>query len=120
MYNFIYLIYRGLSDIILISSFIFCILFTIPLNDALKSNISELKNSFQDGCNIIVEAVTAKGQTPASNSPIDIATAINNIESSKKVKVTYIYGGVSSTIILQLVLLQQLDLHLHHQMILFM
>lgn len=41
--------------------------------------IDEIAQDFQDGCDVIVSAVTAKGQTPASNSPEDIAEAISNI-----------------------------------------
>ena len=41
--------------------------------------IDEIAEDFQDGCDVIVSAVTAKGQTPASNSPEDIAIAIGNI-----------------------------------------
>lgn len=43
--------------------------------------LDELASDFQDGCDIIVQAVTAKGQTPASNSPADISAAIANINT---------------------------------------
>lgn len=35
-----------------------------------------------------MQAVTAKGQIPASNSPIDISTAINDIEEIKPFSIT--------------------------------
>lgn len=41
--------------------------------------IDEIAQDFQDGCDVIVAAVTAKGQIPASNSPEDIAEAISRI-----------------------------------------
>lgn len=44
-----------------------------------QSAIDEIAQDFQDGCDIITQAVTAKGQTPASNSPSDIAYAISRI-----------------------------------------
>lgn len=57
--------------------------------------------SFRDGCDIIIEAITAKGQKPASNAPADIAKAITNINTTKSISVrahahskgglTYIY-----------------------------
>lgn len=45
--------------------------------------IDEIAQDFQDGCDVIVSAVTAKGQTPASNSPEDIAEAISNISTAR-------------------------------------
>lgn len=42
--------------------------------------IDEIAQDFQDGCDIISQAVIAKGQTPASNSPTDIANAISQID----------------------------------------
>lgn len=47
----------------------------------LNSNIVEFKVSFRDGCNTIVQAVTAAGQTPADNSPGAISDAILKIYS---------------------------------------
>lgn len=47
----------------------------------ITSELLSMKSSFTAGCNTIVSAVTAKGQTPVSNSPSDIATAIENISS---------------------------------------
>lgn len=41
-----------------------------------QSALDELASDFLDGCDQIMQAVTAKGQTPASNSPSDIANAI--------------------------------------------
>lgn len=41
--------------------------------------IDEIAEDFQDGCDTISQAVIAKGQTPASNSPEDIAEAIGKI-----------------------------------------
>lgn len=50
-------------------------------NKVIKSALDTMNSNFQAGCNTIVQAVTAKGQTPASNSPNDIATAISNIST---------------------------------------
>ena len=44
-----------------------------------QSAIDEIAQDFQDGCDTISQAVIAKGQTPASNSPTDIAYAISRI-----------------------------------------
>lgn len=41
--------------------------------------LDEIAQDFQNGCDIIEQAVIAKGQTPASNSPQDIADAISQI-----------------------------------------
>ena len=49
--------------------------------NSITSRVGALETSFPAGCNTIVSAVTAKGQTPASNSPSDIATAISNIST---------------------------------------
>lgn len=46
-----------------------------------QTAIDEIARDFQDGCDVIVAAVTAKGQVPASNSPEDIAEAISRISS---------------------------------------
>lgn len=47
----------------------------------LADDIEALETAFQDGCDIIEQAVIAKGQTPASNSPQDISDAIARIVS---------------------------------------
>lgn len=44
--------------------------------------LDEIAQDFQDGCDIISQAVIAKGQTPASNSPTDIANAISQISGT--------------------------------------
>ena len=44
-----------------------------------QSAIDEIAQDFQNGCDTISQAVIAKGQTPASNSPTDIAYAISRI-----------------------------------------
>lgn len=67
---------------------------TIPIDDALssvstnpvqnkviKAALDTMNSNFQAGCNTIMQAVTAKGVTPASNSPSDISTAISNIST---------------------------------------
>ena len=50
------------------------------LNDSLE----QMKVSFQDGCNAIYNAVVAKGVTPKSKSPADLATAISGITTDVK------------------------------------
>ena len=55
----------------------------------ITTRLTNLETSFQDGCNTIMQAVTAKGQTPASNSPTDIAAAINAIPN-----ISTIYGDI--------------------------
>ena len=50
----------------------------------LNSSLEQMKASFQDGCNTIYNAIVAKGVTPSSNSPDDIATAINSIATDVK------------------------------------
>lgn len=44
-----------------------------------QAALDEIAQDFQDGCDTISQAVIAKGQTPASNSPSDIAYAISQI-----------------------------------------
>ena len=44
--------------------------------------LDEISQDFRDGCDIISQAVIAKGVTPASNSPSDIANAISQISGS--------------------------------------
>ena len=53
-----------------------------------SSSLEQMKISFQDGCDSIVAALTAKGSTPASNSLDDIITAINNMQLDVKHNVT--------------------------------
>ena len=47
------------------------------------SGLNDLRSSFQDGCNSIQNACSQNGVTPASNSPADISSAINQIASNK-------------------------------------
>ena len=56
-------------------------------HNSLAYRLNALETSFPAGCNTIMDAVTAKGQTPASNSPSDIATAIGNIQA--EISATY-------------------------------
>ena len=51
-------------------------------NKVIKSALDTMNSNFQAGCNSIVQAVTAKGATPASNSPSDIASAIGSLNTS--------------------------------------
>lgn len=60
------------------------------VSNSLAYRLSSLETSFPAGCNTIMDAVTAKGQTPASNSPSDIATAISNISTNSNIK--YIFN----------------------------
>ena len=52
-------------------------------NKEITNTIGEMKDSFQDGCDTIVSGITAKGVTPASNSPADIVTAIDTLSNNK-------------------------------------
>lgn len=45
----------------------------------LSSEMASVKQSFQDGCNTLVNKCQSIGITPASNSPTDIANAIQQI-----------------------------------------
>ena len=45
----------------------------------LRSEMASVKQSFQDGCNTLVNKCQSIGITPASNSPTDIANAIQQI-----------------------------------------
>lgn len=45
----------------------------------LNSEMASVKQSFQDGCNTLVNKCQSIGITPASNSPTDIANAIQQI-----------------------------------------
>lgn len=47
--------------------------------DEVRNALTNIETSFTDGCDLIMRAVTAKGQIPASNSPSDISSAISNI-----------------------------------------
>ena len=62
------------------------------------TDISSLETSFQDGCNTIMQAVTAKGSTPASNSPTDISTAINNIPTVSEISLVSNYKELKSAV----------------------
>lgn len=48
-----------------------------------KELYTELKTSFQDGCDTIVSGITAQGVTPTSNSPADIKTAVDKVATNK-------------------------------------
>ena len=62
------------------------------------SRISTLETSFQAGCNTIMQAVTAKGVTPASNSPADISAAINAIPSIASGTLTGTMSSIAASI----------------------
>lgn len=49
--------------------------------------IDEISQDFRVGCDLLVSAVTAQGQTPASNSPADIANAIYNISGGSDITI---------------------------------
>lgn len=49
----------------------------------LEDRVSNLEQSFQDGCNTIVAGCTTYGETPASNSPDDIVSAIGTIHTER-------------------------------------
>lgn len=55
------------------------LLFFIFQND----EYNNIKQSFQDGCNTLVSKCTELGVTPISNSPIDIAQAIEDIYDNR-------------------------------------
>ncbi|MBO5054868.1 MAG: hypothetical protein J6C64_00730 [Lachnospiraceae bacterium] len=55
--------------------------------NTLKTELNNVKQAFQDGCRRIVDALTAKGSTPATNSVNDIIAAINSINSTKDIQV---------------------------------
>lgn len=46
---------------------------------AITADIANLKTSFLDGCNSIVEGLTGLGYAPANNSPWDIRVAIQRV-----------------------------------------
>lgn len=46
---------------------------------ALDEKISEIRQSFQGGCNSLVAALTSNGYAPASNSIVALTNAINNL-----------------------------------------
>ena len=58
---------------------------------ALNNAINEIRQSFQDGCDTIVDGCTTYGSTPSTNSPADIVTAIGNISTNRY------NAGVSAT-----------------------
>ena len=47
--------------------------------DSLNDECNNIKQSFQDGCNIIINKIQSIGVTPSSNSPTAIANAIQEI-----------------------------------------
>lgn len=49
------------------------------MGKVLNDKIVTFQQSFRDGCDAIMAAVTAKGATPASNSVSDIVAAINSL-----------------------------------------
>lgn len=58
---------------------------------ALNDRITQVSQSFQDGCDTIVAGCTSCGSTPSSNSPSAIVTAIKNIYNNRY------NAGVSAT-----------------------
>ena len=64
---------------------------------ALNSSLTNMQQSFQDGCNTIYNAIVAKGVTPKSKSPADIATAIASITTDVKHTVSVGITGISET-----------------------
>ena len=60
----------------------------------MQDAIDEIAQDFQDGCDTISQAVIAKGVTPASNSPSDIADAISQISGNKLYIMDYQNGDV--------------------------
>lgn len=51
--------------------------------DQLSSDLSSVRQSFQDGCNTIVAGCTTYGATPAGNSPAQIVAAIKAIYTNR-------------------------------------
>lgn len=49
----------------------------------LSSDLSGVKQSFQDGCNTLVSKCTSLGVTPNSNSPTDISNAMQTIANNQ-------------------------------------
>lgn len=49
-----------------------------------NNNLTTIEQSFQDGCDRIMAAVTAKGTKPDSNNVNDIIRAIANIQTDIK------------------------------------
>lgn len=49
----------------------------------LSSDLTSLRQSFQAGCNTLVNACKSNGVTPASNSPDHISAAISQIAGNK-------------------------------------
>ena len=52
----------------------------------IHTEMDDMRTSFQVGCDTISAALTAKDAKPTTNSPQDIATAINNISAGKNKK----------------------------------
>ena len=48
-----------------------------------EQQVSEMKQSFQDGVDTIYGAITAQGVTPSSSTPSDCATAIGTVATNK-------------------------------------
>lgn len=55
-----------------------------------------MQSNFQDGCEKIVAALTARGVTPSSNSIDDIVIAINNIKTSHTLRITTFKDGYNA------------------------
>ena len=51
--------------------------------DSYGNSLRNLKQSFQDGVNVIYNKITSWGVTPSSNSPTDIANAIDTIANNR-------------------------------------
>ena len=58
-------------------------------NKVIKNTLDAMNSNFQDGCDSIVQAVTAKGSTPASSSLNDIITAIESISVGGQIPADY-------------------------------
>ncbi len=56
---------------------------TTTSQQKLSDALSEMKTSFQDGCDTLVSKLTALGVTPASSSPADIAAAIDTLYANR-------------------------------------
>lgn len=51
--------------------------------DSYGNSLRNLKQSFQDGVNVIYNKITSWGVTPSSNSPTDIANTIDTIANNR-------------------------------------
>lgn len=56
---------------------------TTTSQQKLSDALSEMKTSFQAGCDTLVSKLTALGVTPASSSPSDIAAAIDTLYANR-------------------------------------